>query len=118
MEGGRSLPSRNRRLPLAMKTPSNEIPLCTPGELLEEEFMKPMGITAYRLAKDIGVPATRIHAIIRKRRSITADTALRLERYFGVSEGYFLRLQAEYDIRRTKRTSGQRIAEEVVPLAV
>ncbi|MDA0347617.1 MAG: HigA family addiction module antitoxin [Verrucomicrobia bacterium] len=99
-----------------MKTLTKQIPLCTPGELLEEEFLKPMQITAYRLAKDIHVPATRIHAILREGRSITADTALRLERYFGLSEGYFLRLQAEYDIRKAKRESGHRIAEEVVPL--
>ena len=77
-----------------------------------------MQITAYRLAKDIHVPATRIHAIIKEGRTITADTALRLERYFGLSEGYFLRLQAEHDIRKAKRASGDRIAEEVVPLVV
>ena len=101
-----------------MKTSTKQIPLCTPGEFLEEEFLKPMRITAYRLAKDIHVPATRIHSIIKESRSITADTALRLERYFGLSEGYFLRLQAEYDIRKAKRESGDRIMEEVVPLAV
>ncbi len=98
-----------------MKTSTRQIPLCTPGEFLEEEFLKPMRITSYRLAKDIHVPATRIYAIIKESRSITADTALRLERYFGLSEGYFLRLQAQYDIRKAKRESGHRIAEEVVP---
>ncbi|MGC9451304.1 MAG: HigA family addiction module antitoxin [Oceanipulchritudo sp.] len=101
-----------------MKTSTKQIPLCSPGELLDEEFLKPMGITAYRLAKDIHVPATRIHAIVKQDRSITADTALRLERYFGLSEGYFLRLQAHYDIRKAKRESGPRIDREVVPLAV
>ncbi|MEX0325481.1 MAG: HigA family addiction module antitoxin [Puniceicoccaceae bacterium] len=101
-----------------MKKPIKQIPLCTPGEMLEEEFLKPMGITAYRLAKDIHVPATRIHAIVRQGRGITADTALRLERYFGLSEGYFLRLQAHYDIRKAKRDCGQRIEQEVIPLAV
>lgn len=101
-----------------MKTPTKQIPLCSPGEMLEEEFLKPMGITAYRLAKDIHVPATRIHAILKEGRSITADTALRLERYFGLSEGYFLRLQAHYDIRKTKRESGPRIEDEVEPLGV
>ena len=100
---------------IKMKISAKQIPLCTPGEFLEEEFIKPMQITAYRLAKDIRVPATRIHAIIKGGRSITADTALRLERYFGLSEGYFLRLQAQYDIRKAKREYGQRIAEEVAP---
>ena len=101
-----------------MKTSTNQIPLCSPGEFLDEEFLKPMGITAYRLAKDIHVPATRIHAIVKQHRSITADTALRLERYFGLSEGYFLRLQAHYDIRKAKRDNGPQIEREVVPLAV
>lgn len=101
-----------------MKTKHKQIPLCSPGEMLEEEFLKPMGISAYRLAKDIHVPATRIHAIVKQERSISADTALRLERYFGLSEGYFLRLQAHYDIRKAKRANGSRIEAEVVPVAV
>jgi len=100
-----------------MKTKNEPIPLCPPGEMLEEEFLKPMGITAYRLAKEIHVPATRIHAILKKGRSISADTALRLERYFGLSEGYFLRLQAHYDIRKAKRENGARIEAEVAPVA-
>ncbi len=69
----------------------------TPGELLSEEFLKPMGITKYRLAKEIGVPAQRIGEIIAGRRSITADTDLRLCRFFGLSNGYWLRAQAAYD---------------------
>ena len=70
----------------------------TPGELLSEEFLKPMGVTKYRLAKEIGVPAQRIGEIIAGRRSITADTDLRLCRFFGLSNGYWLRAQAAYDI--------------------
>ena len=68
-----------------------------PGELLEEEFLEPMGITKYRLAKEIGVPATRIGEIVSGRRSVTADTDLRLCRFFGPSDGYWLRVQAAYD---------------------
>lgn len=69
----------------------------TPGELLSEEFLKPMGISQYRLAKEIGVPAQRIGEIVAGRRSITADTDLRLCRFFGLSNGYWLRAQAAHD---------------------
>lgn len=69
----------------------------TPGELLKEEFLKPMGITQYRLAKEIEVPAQRIGAIVSGKRSITADTDLRLCRFFGLSNGYWLRAQVAYD---------------------
>ncbi len=69
----------------------------TPGELLLEEFLGPMGISQYRLAKEIGVPAQRIGQIIAGKRSITADTDLRLCRFFGLSNGYWLRAQAAYD---------------------
>ena len=69
----------------------------TPGELLKEEFLEPMGITQYRLAKEIGVPAQRIGEIVAGNRSITADTDLRLCRFFGLSNGYWLRTQAAYD---------------------
>jgi len=69
----------------------------TPGELLKEEYLRPMGITQYRLAKEIGVPAQRIGEIVAGRRAITADTDLRLCRFFGLSKGYWLRAQAAYD---------------------
>ena len=69
----------------------------TPGELLKEEFLEPLGITNYRLAKEIGVPAQRIGEIIAGNRSITADTDLRLCRFFGLSNGYWLRAQAAHD---------------------
>ena len=69
----------------------------TPGELLLEEFLKPMGISQYRVAKDIGVPPQRIGAIAAGRRAITADTDLRLCRFFGLANGYWLRAQAAYD---------------------
>ncbi|MFT5722856.1 MAG: addiction module HigA family antidote [Motiliproteus sp.] len=69
----------------------------TPGELLKEEFLEPLGISQYRLAKEIGVPAQRIGQVIAGKRSITADTDLRLCRFFGLSNGYWLRAQAAYD---------------------
>lgn len=73
-----------------------------PGEILLEEFLKPMGISQYRLAKEIGVPPQRIGEIVAGRRSITADTDLRLCRFFGLSEGYWLRGQARFDMETTK----------------
>lgn len=69
----------------------------SPGELLKEEFLEPMGISQYRLAKEIEVPAQRIGAIVSGKRSITADTDLRLCKFFGLSNGYWLRAQAAYD---------------------
>lgn len=69
----------------------------TPGELLQEEFLEPLGISKYRLAKEIGVPARRIGQIVADKRAITADTDLRLCRFFGLSDGYWLRAQAAYN---------------------
>ena len=73
-----------------------------PGEILREEFLKPMGITPYRLAKDIGVPVNRITAIIKERRRISAETALLLSRYFGVSDSLWSNLQAHYNLECAK----------------
>lgn len=83
--------------------------------MLHEEFLKPMGLTAYRLAKDIGVPLTRISAILANKRAITADTGLRLDRYFGLSEGWWFRLEAECELRKAKRELSPRITREVQP---
>ena len=74
-----------------------KLPPITPGELLLEEFLKPMGISQYRLAKEIGVPPQRIGEIVAGRRAVTADTDLRLCRFFGLSNGYWLRAQVTYD---------------------
>ena len=82
----------------------------TPGELLLEEFLLPMGITKYRLAKEIGVPAQRIGEIVAGRRSITADTDLRLCRFFGLSSGYWLRAQAAYDTEVAKEALAGELA--------
>ena len=81
----------------------------TPGELLWEEFMSPMGLTRYRLAKEIDVPAQRIGDIVNGKRSITADTDLRLCRFFGLSDGYFLREQAAYEIEVAHRLLGEEL---------
>src|SRR5688572_7432446 len=74
----------------------------SPGEMLAEEFLRPLGMSNYRLAKEIRVPAQRIGEIIAGRRAITADTDLRLCRFFGLSEGWWLRLQADHDTRKAK----------------
>ncbi|MBI3179867.1 MAG: HigA family addiction module antidote protein [Deltaproteobacteria bacterium] len=74
-----------------------------PGEVLAEEFLGPLGITPYRLAKDIRVPATRVAEILHARRAITADTALRLSRYFGTSAKFWLGLQQDYDLEEENR---------------
>lgn len=87
-----------------------------PGELLLEDFLKPMGITPYRLAKEAKLPAQRLHEIIHGRRSITADTDLRLCTYFGLSPGYWLRGQLAYDLREAMHTIGKKIRAEVRPL--
>ncbi|MGH8020609.1 MAG: HigA family addiction module antitoxin, partial [Opitutaceae bacterium] len=81
-----------------------------PGRLLHDEFLQPIGVTAYRLAKDIGVPATRIGEILAGRRGITAETGLLLDRYFGLSEGYWSGLQHDFDLRQAKRSLGARLA--------
>jgi len=78
----------------------------TPGEILSEEFLVPMGLSQYRLAKEIGVPAQRISEIVAGKRAITADTDLRLCRFFGLSNGYWLRAQAAYDTEVAERTLG------------
>jgi addiction module HigA family antidote len=75
-----------------------------PGEILEEEFLKPMGITAYKLSKAIGVPQTRTSQILKVRRRITADTALRLSKYFGTSTKFWLGLQNDFDIEEEMQT--------------
>jgi addiction module HigA family antidote len=94
-----------------------EISPIHPGEILLEEFLKPMGVSQYRLAKDINVDPRRINEIVLGRRSITADTALRLARYFGSSERFWLNLQTRYDLEVQKDQLGDRLHEEVKVLA-
>ena len=87
-----------------------ELKSVTPGELLLEEFLKPMGISRYRLAKEIGVPAQRIGEIVAGRRSVTADTDVRLCRFFGLSNGYWLRAQAAHDTEVAERALADQLA--------
>ena len=89
-----------------------------PGEILMEEFLKPLGISQYKLAKDINVPARRINEIVHGKRSITADTALRLSRYFNLSERFWLNLQARYDLEVEKDKLNDRIKTEVKVLQI
>lgn len=110
--------SRNRRLP------SNETDITTqhlapvhPGEILAADFLKPMGISQYRLAMDISVPPRRINEIVHGKRGITADTALRLARYFRTSERFWLNLQMQYDLDVQRDHLGDRLAREVTPRA-
>jgi addiction module HigA family antidote len=90
-----------------------EIPPIHPGEILLEEYLKPMKISQYRLAKDISVDPRRINEIVHGQRSISADTALRLARYFGTSERFWLNLQSRYDLELQKMELGNRLEKEV-----
>lgn len=88
-----------------------------PGEVLLADFLEPMGLSQYRLAKDIHVPPRRINEIVHGTRAVSADTALRLARYFGTTERFWLNLQTRYDLDVETDRSGDRIAREVVPRA-
>ena len=87
-----------------------------PGELLREEFLEPLGITPYKLAKDLSVPGPRIYDIVREKRRINADTTLRLSRYFGMSEGFWINAQSHYELEIAKDSAGERTEREVMPL--
>ena len=89
------------------------LPPIHPGEILLEEYLKPMEISQYRLAKEISVPARRINEIVHGKRAITPDTALRLSRYFGMSERFWVNLQARYDIEVAKDLLQDRLEREV-----
>jgi addiction module HigA family antidote len=96
-----------------MKMASRKNPPIHPGELLLAEFLEPLGISQYRLAKDMSVPPRRINEIVHGTRSITADTALRLARFFGTSERFWLNLQTRYDLELEKDRLGARLEAEV-----
>jgi addiction module HigA family antidote len=95
------------------KTMAERLPPIHPGEVLLEDFMKPLEISQYRLAKDIGVTPIRISQIVNGKRSITVDTAMRLARYFGTSAGVWLRLQVRYDLEIAEQELSERINREV-----
>lgn len=96
---------------------SKKLPPIHPGEILLEEFLRPMGLSQYRLAKDIGVPARRINEIVHGQRAISADTALRLSRFFGMSERFWLNLQIRYDLEVEKDRLGDSLDREVRQLS-
>ena len=88
-----------------------------PGEILIEEFLKPLGVTQYRLARDVKVDPRRINEIVLGKRAISADTALRLSRYFGTSERFWMNLQTRYDLEAQREQLGDRLDKEVKVLA-
>ena len=88
----------------------------TPGEVLREDFMEPLHISRNQLARDLSVPPNRISEIVNGKRSITVDTALRLQRYFGVEAQFWLNLQIEYDLRLTKRKIWTELERRIIPL--
>jgi addiction module HigA family antidote len=92
---------------------AKKLPPIHPGEILMEEFLKPMGISQYRLAKDISVPPRRINEIVHGKRAITADTALRLGRFFGMSPQFWLNLQTRYNLEVTEDSLANRLDKEV-----
>jgi len=93
--------------------PTRKIPPIHPGEILLEEYLKPLGLSQYRLAKDITVPARRVNEIVHGKRAITADTALRLARFFGTSDRFWLNLQIRYDLEVEKERLKGRLEREV-----
>lgn len=95
----------------------DKLPPVHPGEVLLEDFMKPLGLSQYRVAKDMGVPALRISQIVHGKRAITVDTAMRLARYFGTSAAVWLRMQIRYDLEVAEEVIGGRIEQEVVQLS-
>jgi addiction module HigA family antidote len=88
-----------------------KLPNIHPGEVLLDEFLKPMQISQNKIARAIGVPPRRINEIVQKKRAITADTALRLARFFGVSESFWMGLQADYDLELARKELGKRLTQ-------
>ncbi|MEX1185902.1 MAG: HigA family addiction module antitoxin [Gemmatimonadaceae bacterium] len=93
--------------------PARRIPPIHPGEILLEEFLEPLGLSQYRLAHDISVPPRRINEIVHGKRAVTADTALRLARYFGTTDRFWLNLQTRFDLERELDHLGNRLEKEV-----
>ena len=97
--------------------PQRDLPPIHPGEQLREEFMKPLGLSAYRLAKEMDVPVSRVQDLVRERRAVTGDTALRLARYFGTTPEFWLNLQRDHDLERAEIAVGDEIMAKVRPRA-
>jgi len=97
--------------------PRRPIPLVHPGEIIREDFIKAMNLSGYRVARDCQIPTAYLYELLKGRRPVSAQVALKLGRYFGVSPQWFLNLQAFYDLRRAELEFGERIARTVKPLA-
>src|SRR6266542_920507 len=108
---------RNCGLPLKGVMKNKRLANITPGEILQEDFLKPFGLSQYRLALDIGVPPRRINEIVQGQRAITADTALRLGRYFKMSAQFWLNLQSHYELEVEQERLGKKLEKEVKVLA-
>jgi antitoxin HigA-1 len=93
--------------------PTNKMRPIHPGEVLREEFLLPLGMSAHALALELKVPAPRINDIVRERRAVTPDTALRLSQYFGTTPQFWLNLQTSFDLKKTEKEVGEKIAQEV-----
>ena len=93
--------------------PARKMAPIHPGEVLQADFLEPLGVSQYRLAQDISVPARRINEIVHGKRAVSADTALRLARYFGTSERFWLNLQARFDLEQQRDVLGTRLEKEV-----
>ena len=106
-----------RSVDLSEVRSGRRLPLIHPGEILRDEFLTPMGISVYELAHSIRVPRSRANDIVRGRRAITTDTAIRLGRYFGMTAEFWINLQARYDLDVADRTQRRRIEQEVKPRA-
>jgi addiction module HigA family antidote len=96
---------------------TERLPPLHPGEILLEEYLKPMGISQFRLARSLSVPPRRINEIVHGKRGVSADTGLRLARFFGTSERFWLNLQTRYDLEVEKDRLGERLRDEVSPWA-
>jgi len=94
------------------------LPPIPPGEILREDFMDPIGLSINQLARNIGVPPNRISEIVNGKRAITADTALRLQRYFGIEAQFWLNLQSDFDLRITKRQKWLDIERNIIPINI
>lgn len=91
------------------------LPAVHPGEILRNEFLQPLGISVYELASAIKVPRSRVNDIVRGRRAVSADTAMRFARYFGMTPNFWINLQAQYDLEIAERTIGRKVEREVLP---
>ena len=105
------------RVDLGDVTTGKRIPPAHPGEILYQDFLAPMGVSVYALANAIRVPRSRVNDIVRGRRAVTADTALRLARYLGTTPEFWINLQAHYDLEIARETSHRRIEKEIEPYA-